>query len=159
MIAMNRFVRVAGAMSLLMVSGAALAQNVTGLWKGSLVVDTSKLPKPKDEAQKKQMDAAMAMVRGIKVSLDMKANKTFVMKVTGLPQMTGADGKKTPEGQTAEGTWTQSGNKLTLKVTKSNGAAPKGENPPQQVLILEGGKKLELTPTGGGMGGKVIFVR
>ncbi len=141
--------------------GGAQAQDITGAWKGKLKVDMSKLPKPKDAAQKKQMDAFIqTMIDSVKVNLTMKANKTFSLKLSGLPQRPGADGKVNPAEQNAEGTWTQKGAVIMLKITKSNGVAPKGENPPQRVNILDGGKRLDLEPEGGrGMGGKIIFTR
>ena len=140
--------------------GGAQAQDITGAWKGKLKVDLSKLPKPKDATQQKQMDDVVKMISGIKVDLTMKANKTFTLKVAGLPQAPAGNGKAAPSGQNAEGTWTQKGSVITLKITKSNGAAPKGENPPQTMNVLDGGKRMELEPSNSrGMGGKIIFSR
>lgn len=157
---MKRFGKWVGVVGLLVAVGVAQAQNVTGAWNGKLAMDLSKMPKAKDAAQQKQMDAIATMLKSIKVNLNMGANKTFVMKVSGLPQMGGANGKKPATGQTAEGTWTQKGNVITLKITKSNGAAPKGANNSQEMKILDGGKRMELEPSNSrGMGGKIIFIR
>ncbi len=158
---MQRFGKWIAVISLVAAVGAAQAQNVTGAWNGKLAMDMSKLPKAADATQQKQMDAIAKMLKGIKVNLALNANKTFTMKVTGMPAMPGAaNGQKAPSGQTAEGTWSQKGSVITLKITKANGTAPKGANPPQDMKILDGGKRMELEPSNSrGMGGKIIFTR
>jgi hypothetical protein len=126
----------------------AFAQSPVGAWKGKILMDMTKMPKAANAAQQKQMNDAMAKVKAITLNLNMKANKTFTISI---PAMMGQP------GHTAEGTWVQSGKKITLTSTKEDGKVPKKKEP--QVLTIEGnGRKMSMVPpTGGGMDVKIVF--
>lgn len=131
----------------------ALAQNVTGAWKGKASVDTSKLPKMEGVDQKKMVDEIKSMLGKMTINLDLKANKNYAIKVTGLPNNT--------KDQTSEGTWKQSGKTITLTPTKENGKKPTGESAkPQNLTVSADGKKMTMPLPGGAMfGGVVTFTR
>jgi hypothetical protein len=136
--------------------GVAYGQaNITGAWVGKVHMDMSKMPKVTDPNQKKMMEGIVNSVKSMRMHLNLKGNKTFSMKVTGIPAGPNATAKK-PADQTAEGTWSQKGSTITLKVTKANGAAPKGQNPPQDLKVV--GKTLELN-NAAMPGAKVVFSR
>lgn len=132
----------------------AYGQAITGAWTGKIQMDMSKLPKVTDPNQKKMLDGLMTSVKAMRMHLNLKSNKTFTLKVTGIPA--GPNATKKPTDQTAEGTWSQKGSTITLKVVKANGAAPKGQNPPQDLKVV--GKTLELN-NASMPGAKVIFSR
>lgn len=141
----------------------ALAQNVTGAWKGKVQFDMSALPKGQNAEQQKQMvEAVKKMMGDMTMKLTLNSNKTFTMVVTGLPQMGGATAPKQKD-QTAKGTWTQKGNVLTLKMTESNGEKPKGNNDPQTLTVSKDGKTMTMVPKAPGaaqMGkSKIVFTR
>ena len=71
------------------------------------------------------MDAGLAQIKKMVVTLELKPNKTYVADAKNLP------GKKAPEYN--EGTWKQEGNTLWLTSTKSNGK-PTTDKKPQKFL-------------------------
>lgn len=143
----------------LFVAAAAIAQSgVGGAWKGKVQLDESKLPKVTDPKQKEMMNKIIAGVKKMTLHLDLKSNKTFTLKASDVPVP--PNGQK-PKNDTAEGTWSQKGSVITLKFTKTAGMNPQGGNQPQDLKVLDGGKKLEMipkTPTGAA-NGKIIFTR
>jgi hypothetical protein len=131
------------------VAVCAFAQNPVGTWKGKIQMDASKLPKAKDATQQKQLDAAMAQVRAITITLSLNANKTYKISV---PPMGGQP------GHTGEGTWVQKGKTLTLSAIKEDGKAPKDKRP--QTVTMDSARKMTMVPpTGGPMGIKIVFAK
>jgi hypothetical protein len=131
----------------------ALAQNVTGAWKGRIDIDMSKLPAAKNEEGKKMMEQVKTMLGKMKITLTLNANKTYSMKATGLPNAM--------KDQTSEGTWKQRGKSVTLTPTKENGKKPTGESAkPVTLTVSADGKKMSMAvPGGAGMGGSLVFTR
>lgn len=139
-----------------------MTQNVVGVWTGKMDLDMSMVPKGQDAAkQKAMMDMIKQVMGNMSMKLQLNANKSFTMLVTGLPgnpQM-----KEKPKDQTAKGTWVQKGDKITLTVTHANGEKAKSENNKPQVLtVAKDGKSLTLVPNAPGaqMGkSKIVFRR
>lgn len=149
------------AVAALMIASLSMAQNVTGLWKGKMDLDMSALPKTQNADQQKQMlEMVKKMMGNMTMKLTLNANKSFSMVVTGLPANPQTQQK--PKDQTAKGTWSLAGNKLTLKVTEANGEKPKGDNKPQVLTVSKDGKMMTLVPNtpGASMGkSKIVFTR
>ncbi len=150
---MNKFLKVSLAVTTAAIMTAAIAStNVTGAWKGKILLDVSKMPKAQNPQQQQMMDGVLAGIKKMSINLSLNANKTFTMSASGLPQ--NAPNKK------AEGTWTQSGNALTLKITKEDGKAPTMKQEPQVITVSADGKTLTMVPKNAGpMGGKIVFTR
>jgi hypothetical protein len=150
---MKNSVRFLLVFTVLAVFTMALAQNVTGAWKGKVSVDFSKFPAPKDDNGKKMIAQAKDMISKMSITLNLNANKTYEVVAAGLP---GAE-----KTQTSEGTWKQSGTSLTLTATKENGKKPTGNNAkPQTLTVSADGKKMTMKfPGGESMGGAIIFTR
>jgi NACalpha-BTF3-like transcription factor len=131
---------------------AFAAPAVVGTWSGKVVFDTSKLPKATTPEQKKMMDDMMAQVKKMRVTLKLNSNKTFTVK---SPAAFGQP------AHAAEGTWKQSGQKLTLTTTKEDGKKPSAESAkPQDLTISKDGKSLTLVPPGAqAQSFKFIFTR
>lgn len=131
----------------------ALAQGVNGVWKGKISVDLSKVPAPKDENGKKMLEQVKTMLGKMKITLNLKPNKTYSMTASGLPNAM--------KDQTSEGTWKQSGKSVTLTPTKENGKKPTGESAkPVTLTVSADGKKMSMAvPGAGSMGGTLVFTR
>ncbi|HRI43556.1 MAG TPA: lipocalin family protein [Fimbriimonadaceae bacterium] len=131
----------------------AMAQDVSGAWKGKISMDTSKIPAPKDEQGKKMLEQVKTMLGKMKITLNLNSNKTYAMKATGLPN--------SMKDQVSEGTWKQSGKSITLTPTKENGKKPTGESAKPVTLTLSAdGKKMSMAvPGAAGMGGSLVFTR
>lgn len=127
----------------------AFAANAAGTYSGKIVLDKSKLPKGQNAEQQKMINDSLAKVAQMKINLSLKANKTFTITMSGGPM---------PKASNAEGTWTQSGNKVTMKTTKQDGKSVSGQQGETQNLTLSGdGKTLTLDGASMGMPGKLIF--
>ena len=131
---------------------ALAAGSVVGTWKGVIVMDTSKLPKPKDANQQKMMDAGIAMVKKMKITLNLKADKTYAASFSGGP-----DGAS----KTSTGKWSQSGTTVTMTPQKDGGKPVTGEQAkPQKLTVSADGKTLTMSPPSqGGMSVKIVFSR
>lgn len=128
---------------------------VVGAWTGKIEMRASKAPKLTDPNQKRMMDGLLAQIKALRMRLNLNANKTFTLKVTGAPATPKGSAKSARE-QVGEGTWSQKGSVITLKLTKANGAAPKGQNPPRYLNVV--GKTLEMNNPAM-QGAKVVFSR
>jgi hypothetical protein len=151
MMNLKRILPAALALAVLATSALA-ATNVVGTWSGKVVFDTSKLPKPSTPEQKKQFDTAMAQLDKYRVTLKLKANKTFtVNSPAGFGQPAHA----------AEGTWKMRGQTVTLTTTKEDGKKPTAESAkPQDMTVAKDGKSITmLPPKGQAAMFKVVFKR
>jgi hypothetical protein len=128
---------------------AALAQNPVGKWNGRMEVDQKKMSAQSPEA-KKMMEQLVEMMGKMRFALELKADKTFTIKVTGVDP----SGKKQEEN--VSGTWTQSGAVLTL-TDKPKTANQKPQ--PQKLTLSKDGKKLTLSPPGAGEEIQLVFTR
>ena len=107
---------------------SAWAADVTGTWSGKIQMDVSKLP----AEAKAQATKALAKV---KVTMVFKKDKTYTSSVTGSP-----DGVN----HSTTGTWSQAGDKVTLKAkTRDGKAAPSTQA--QTFLVSGDGKKMSST--------------
>ncbi len=121
--------------------GAHADVSPVGTWKGGMQIDRSKLPKPKNDQERKGLEQAIAQMKKASFTIVIKADKTYSGEISGA-------GPKTVR---TEGKWTQTGSTLKLQRTKFNGEAQKGTMPPQIVKISADGKTLtlEAAETGG----------
>lgn len=147
MLNIKRFLATAAMVATLV--SATLAASPVGSWAGRLVIDNMpKLPANATPEQKKQIQTMLDQVKKYRISLVIKSNKSFNVSAPAMGPM---------PAQTAEGTWTQIGTKLTLKTTKENGKPATGPNAkPQDFTYSADGKTI--TSTKMGMG-KIIFTR
>ncbi len=144
---------ISAAVLVCLVVAAIAAGNVTGVWKGTIKLDTSKLPKPKNAQEQQMMQQGIDMVKKMKITLTLNANKTYSASFTGGPG--GAS-------KTSTGKWVQSGNTVTITPVKEDGKAVTGNQAkPQKLTVSSDGKTLTMTPPGqsGGPTATVIFVR
>ncbi|MFY9234578.1 MAG: hypothetical protein WAO58_08980 [Fimbriimonadaceae bacterium] len=144
-----KFFAVAAALTVLAVAG--VAQNLIGTWTGKVQIDASKMPKGQNPEQQKMIDSSLAVVKKMRISVNLRANKTYTATVSGVPGGT--------KGQASEGTWKVQGGKLWLTSLKENGKASTTKKP-QPFVIAKNGKSFYMdAPGGGGMGGRVTFTR
>lgn len=111
----------------------AFAADPVGAWKGTMKMEVPKgVTVPKEH--KARVEQAKAAFAKAKLTLVFRANKTYSSTVKNGP-----DGKD----HTAEGTWVQSGNTITLTPLKRDGKAATGDGAKKQVIgISADGKKL-----------------
>jgi hypothetical protein len=130
-----RFIRCALLVLPLAIAAAAYAApSPVGTWKGSLVIDDSKMTLA-DPAQIKAVKGQIASARKIQVAVTIKADKTF----TGNPPPT-------------SGTWTIKGNNVTL--------TSKGKPAGQVFVLSKDGKTMVNTlPTQQGISTKIVLKR
>ncbi|HVT14491.1 MAG TPA: hypothetical protein VHE55_19680 [Fimbriimonadaceae bacterium] len=139
----QRFFVVATAVAALSVQ--VLAAGVVGVWKGHIVVDSSKMDKTLTPQQQQMMKQSIAATKSMVITLTMKADKTYSASVSGTP---GADNADT-------GTWKQAGNKITMTGSKPG---PGGKPDVQTLVLSKDGKSMTMTLPGQmGVSAKVIF--
>ena len=135
------------ALIVLSIGVSALASpNVTGKWKGKLHISLPALPPNLTAEQKQAVAAQMAKVKAATIILNLKGDKTYTASAQGMP---GTD-------QTDTGTWTISGNTLTMTSTKKK--KKPGMDKPQKLTISSDGKTITL-PIPGGANNKAVFNR
>jgi hypothetical protein len=79
------------------------------------------------------------------VTVEFRSDDTFHLKMTG-------------EGtEDVEGTWSQSGNTITVTATKKNGKAPEDEDDKKPKTLTLDGESLVMATEGGGEGLKIHF--
>ena len=123
----------------LAIAASALAADPTGKWNGKIVLDIPAGTKIPDEA-KAQLETAKKSLAKTKLSLELKADKSYTSKLTNGP-----DGKD----HAAEGKWSQAGSTVTLKPSKRDGKAASGkEAEPQTLTISADGKTMTRTIQG-----------
>jgi hypothetical protein len=91
------------------------------------------------------------MIKKVVINLTLNANKTFSIAA----QNPDGSGKN----KTATGTWTQTGNKVTINITKEDGKPATGTEKSQTLTVAANGKSMILIPQGAKGQGKVVFVR
>lgn len=127
------------------------ATNVVGTWTGRIILDMSKMPKPTNPQQQQTMKKMMDQLAKMRITLKLKANKSFSVSAPAGP-----GGKP----QTGEGTWTQSGQTVTITVKTENGKPATGQSAqPQALSLSKDGKTMTLVPPTAQGGGKVVFKR
>jgi len=136
-------------LALTAISVAAFAQNPVGTWKGKIQIDKSALAGVQDPKQKEMASKALAQVEAMTLTLNVKANKTFVVNI---PSMMGQP------AQSSEGTWTQKGNQVTLVTTKRQGKAVTNDKP-KSMTLDKGGKKMVMTANEGPQKATITFTR
>lgn len=105
----------------------AFAQDVSGLWKGNLIMEFP-------EAMRAHMKGNQ--MPKIKFEMTLRADKTY----SGVQTQEG-----TKQKNTVEGTYKVEGNKVILTPKKRNGKAVTGEDAKSRVYLLgNGGKTLSL---------------
>jgi len=129
---------------------AMAAPNAVGKWKGKIQFTLPKLPPNLTPQQRQMIDQQLAQVRKMTLNLNLQQGGKYSMLVTGGPA-----GMK---NNTDTGTWSQSGNTVTIK------SAKKSQNPqankPQNLTLAANGRTMTLImPPGMGMNGKVTFTR
>lgn len=131
-------------------AASILAVGVVGKWKGKINIDASKLPKAANPQQQKSMEAGLASVKKADLTLNLKANKTYIADAKNLPGKTGVERN--------EGNWKQEGNTLWLTTTRTNGKPVQGKKP-QKFLITDGGRKIVLAAEGMPPFMSIVFTR
>lgn len=134
--------RVSLALGLALAAPLALAASPVGHWTGKMTIKMPTLPPSANPQQKAMMQKVMSQMAQARIMLDLKANKTFTVSMSGMPQAAGA--------KTESGTWSQKGNVVT-----TNQAKPGSK--PQSMNLSPDGKTMTLTIPGGQ--GKVVFTK
>lgn len=132
------------AVALVGFTGLAIAgPSPVGTWNGKLDTSGMKLPTPKTDAEKKQIQMGVAMMAKVKIVIIFKADKTYTAT------MTNPNGQKSTNG----GTWSQEG--MTVKTKGKNGNAT-------TLAMSADGKRMTATPPanqGTPPGLKVVLVK
>ena len=89
---------------------AIAAHSLVGVWKGKVRFDFSKLPGSNNPLSHRALVKAQARLLQRKVTLTLSPNHRFVMTVSGAAA-------KSPD-QTTNGSWSQTGDKITLLADK-----------------------------------------
>lgn len=136
-------------LAIALTTSAFAAPKLVGAWKGhiDLKADLNSVP----AQQRAMVSQVLGQIQKTTLSIELKANKTFVETV------------KSPMGpgpQTKEGTWSLNGNQIVTVATKLNGKpAPKGM-PNETLIVSKDGKTLSIAlPARGGVTGKITFTR
>ncbi|MBS1719755.1 MAG: hypothetical protein JST35_04820 [Armatimonadetes bacterium] len=115
---------------LIAVTASSFAQpSVVGNWTGKISADLSKMPAPKNAEQKQQMEMAKQMLAKARLMLNLKGDKTFTVKGSGMPGGQNMD---------ASGTYVVKGTKVILTTKITNGKPSKQSTP--LTLEMKGGK-------------------
>ncbi len=129
------------AAAVVVLMSSALAASPVGKWKGKVSVSAPPMPANATDAQKKQVEQAMAMVKAMVINMDVKSNKTYVVTVTGGPQ------QPKPES----GTWAQKGSAVIFTSPKSKQG--------QKMTLSADGKKMTVTMGAGPQAATVTFTK
>jgi hypothetical protein len=140
---------VVAAAVLLLATSALAATNVVGAWKGRLEINAAAMPKGETKEEQKMMETMMIKLKKVVMNLQVNANKTFTLSAVDL------DG----HAQKASGTWKQSGNTVTLNITKEEGKPKPSSTKSLVMTVAKNGKSMTLVPKGAENKGKIIFVR
>ncbi len=123
-------------------AAVASAANPVGTWTGKFLIKMPPVPASATPQQKQMMTKMMAQVKAGRITMSLKANKTYTAKITGMPMV--------PNGGNETGTWSQTGNAVTIKDNKR-------PNNPQKLTMSADGKKMTLLLPNGQ--GSVVFTR
>ena len=108
---------------------AAAAGPITGVWHGHVTFDVSKLPPMTDPNQKKMMMAQIKSQEQIKITLTLKGDKTFTIVAIGGPR----------QQPPVTGTYTATASVLTIR------PVVKGKTIDQVFNIAKDGKSMTLS--------------
>jgi hypothetical protein len=95
--------------SLAVLTVAAMAGPVTGIWHGNIRFDSSKLPNDPNPNQQKLAAKMIKSQENLKMTLTVKPDHTYSLTVTGGPKGTSTIG----------GSWVQRGNAITMTPVKA----------------------------------------
>ncbi|HTQ08810.1 MAG TPA: copper resistance protein NlpE N-terminal domain-containing protein [Fimbriimonadaceae bacterium] len=139
----KNLIRTTAVLFAVVICALANAQNAAGTWTGKM--DLSAV-KPKDANEKMQVDMMKKILAGSKVTLSLKANKTYHFTMTATFQ-----GKS--QTQNEDGKWSQQGRSVTT-------IDPKGKK--NTLTLSADGKKMIMVPNADDSapkGAKMIFIR
>jgi hypothetical protein len=138
------------ALATCLLATSAVAQSAAGTWKGKLKMDLSAMPKMQDPKMQAMIQQQMDMVKKMVLNLSLKSDKTYSITVTGLP-------KDAPSGNTKDaGTWSQTGDTVTIKSTMKKG----NMNKPQTLMLSKDKKILNMVfPANAGPKASLTFTR
>ncbi len=129
-------------------SVSVFAAGVVGTWHGKVLIDSSKLPPAKTPEQQRNMAMALNMVKQVQITMNFKADKTYTASAKG--------GMIRKQDQSDSGTWSQSGNIVTITPKKKMATQKqKSEN----LVMSADGRTMTVTIPSGGFGGKVVFTK
>ena len=132
---------IAALFSACIISVAAAAPGVTGVWNGHIKLDMSKLPKPTDPNQIKMMNDQIKIAEAVEITLTLKSDHTFLVTSSGKMA-----------SKPASGTYTSTATSVTIQVASKKGSP----TPPSQTFtVAKDGKTLSMVqgPT------KITFTR
>ena len=132
---------------LLAVSAFAAGPKVVGAWNGKIKFDMARILAKNKPENREMIKKSLAAADKFKLGLNLKANHTFTLTITGGPA------KQPVKG---EGTWTMQGNKLTMLQTKQGGK-PVQKRTPQILTVAKNGRSMYMVIPGGQ--GKKIFTK
>lgn len=112
----------------------SLAQSPVGSWKGKIDFKLPPMPANAPEQQKAMVKQIADQMKKVAIALTVKGNKTYVMTISGAPM-------QSQKSQTQEGTWSQSGDKITF-TNKPNAKEPNQPKQPLSGTITKNGKTL-----------------
>lgn len=129
-------------------SSVLAGSNAAGTWKGHITLDTSKMQKQKDPKVQAQIMDSLKKAASVTINLTLKPNKTYSATTTGGPVA-----NQPPD----TGTWSQTGNSVTMTSTKKKTPA---KSDTQTLTMSPNGKTMSLTlPSMMGIVAKVVFSR
>jgi hypothetical protein len=137
---MNKRVWMAAVCSVALIS-AAFAGSPVGKWKGKISASIPKLPESATAEQKKQVADGMAMIAKMVIEMDVKADKTYTVNITGGPQ------SQPPQ----KGNWSQKGNVVIFTSQKNQSG--------QKMNLSNDGKTMKASMGSGAQGASVTFTR
>lgn len=139
---------------------------VTGTWTGTTEFDRSVLPNPTDPVRKALVEQVIKMSEESKVVMELKKDQTYSINTTGIPRVTPGPAGQPPILSTINrlttGTWSQTGNTISLKMLTVDGQAVPDSNPIIVVTVSDDGKTLTMVPPSAGRdigSSKVVFKR
>lgn len=136
---MRSTLRIASLVGAALLATSAFSAGIEGTWKGKVFFKMPPLPANAPAQQKTFVKNMAAQLAKASISLVIKKDKTYTAKAVGMPG---------PADKGDKGTWTQVGNKVTLKSTKP------GDQP--KAMTLAGNKMTLLLPNNMG---QIVFTK
>ena len=142
--------RLSLSLGLAFAASLALAATPVGKWTGRISMKAPSIPANANPQQKAFVQQMVAQLAKARVLMTLKADKTFVMTVTGMPM---AASQKPQMGK-----WSQKGNVVMLTSTAPAMAGrPKPKPSTQKATLSADGKTMTLVAPNDQ--GKVVFTR